>query len=322
MAKEHAPQRSLTPEEQARRKATMGGANPLKGKADGEQPSGPVPIEAHKARLERAAQIPGPMVIDYDRDGYPDAIVGRSGRNFRQRAHAANKENPVSMEAALDAAKAIAGRRRDGRGAYAPGDVGYQQNQMGYRERARVRLEAVAKAEPGEDKPILPKVKYTSAEQAAIAPRTQLTGFENKGAQRAAVGDRERAGVAIPIPGPGDETIGPIPAVRRASFGSIPAQGTMQDDGSFAVSTTPPETPEEGKSGPKTAGHAMKPHEHAAKVTEHKSHEHDKQADHVKSAEHTVKVAEQTLKSAEHTAKSAEHAKPHEHGKPPEPHKK
>jgi hypothetical protein len=288
MAKEPATHRTLTPEEQARRKATMSG-NPPKGKPDVAQVSEHgIPLGVHQERMALAAQVPSPIGIDYDRDGYPDAIVGRSGRNFRQRARHANGETQISLEAATAAASLIAARRRDGRGAYAPGDVGTRQDQIGYRQRARIRFEAIARAEKTDQVEPTLVPKYTPAEEAAMAPRTPLTGFASKGAQRATT-------VKPRLPGDGEEVpppVGPYATVRRASFGTVPTQGTIQPDGSFAV----------GGGGEGTSPPIAIP---TAK-------------DHAKAGEHTRPV--EHAKPAEH-AKPVEH-KPAEHAKHPEPHKK
>ena len=271
MAKaEEKPQRALTPEETARRKAAVEAGHPT-AKAeeadDRDDPTAkaaddrtasvrrPTPVAGdltaptvpagrppgYVQRLERAEAAVSPSQIDYDRDGYPDGIVGRDRRNLPQLVARAN----------VDVA----------RDAYALPPGTYRQDQTGYRARLRERIAAarqLADAE-GDEAGLDPKVlamakmevashggtgvpggspsirhgidsgpkprkepwkrKPTPTEQAIMAPRTARTGFANSGVML------------------GTKAADTDPAyVPRPSFGSVPVQGTVQDDGGFNVS--------------------------------------------------------------------------------------
>jgi hypothetical protein len=372
MAKAHEPDtkrvRSLTPEEVARRKAALEGGEPaMRIRPVSTQTSGHSgPVENYTARLERAAEAIPPSAIDYDRDGVADTIVGRGSRNVAQQARGAT---------ALDSnpATGLVSQRAGHRGnPYSLGVDGFSQNQVGYRDRLRARIDAAAQVADAEDETELdPRTRLmakmdvpshgstgvpgglptdavvspppadaaltvgmerrpTPTEQAIMAPQTPHTGFANRGAQLTAkrpkpfdadddTGDGgEEGGGDLPTSPPGNA--GPFGTVRRSSYGSVPVQGTAQEDGSFVVGgPAQPPAPPEGRSKSVPAEHARshehaKPHEHTAKAAA---------AEHLKSAEHTAKSAEHTAKSAEHTAKTAEHvAKPHEHPKHPEHHDK
>jgi hypothetical protein len=226
MAKTHEeekPQRTLTPEEAARRKAALEGGAPAQVRTSPVQQTSDHggPVQGYLQRLERAAQVPSPMAIDYDRDGYPDALVGRSGRNLDQRI------KQVDAEAKMHRTAEYAGQV--GRGAvYAVGSDGYRQDQIGYRDRLRARVDAMTEVAEAEGDPVDPEVQAladlgvashgstgvpggtpagalappdvpeatmqvkrpTPLEQAMMAPQTPTTGFVNKGA-------------AIAVPGPG-----------------------------------------------------------------------------------------------------------------------
>jgi hypothetical protein len=377
MAKAHEPDtkrvRSLTPEEVARRKAALEGGEPAtRIRPVSTQTSGHSgPVENYTARLERAAEAIPPSAIDYDRDGVADTIVGRGSRNVAQQARGAT---------ALDSnpATGLVSQRAGHRGnPYSLGVDGFSQNQMGYRDRLRARIDAAAQVADAEDETELdPRTRLmakldvpshgstgvpgglptdavvspppadaaltvgmerrpTPTEQAIMAPQTPHTGFANRGALLTdkkpkppgggegggEEGGGEEGGGELPVSPPGNA--GPFGTVRRSSYGSVPVQGTAQEDGSFVVGgPAQPPAPPEGRSKSIPAEHA-RPHEHA------KSSEHARAAEHVRSAEHTARSAEHTAKSAEHTAKTAEHVakahehpKPHEHTKHPEHHDK
>jgi hypothetical protein len=304
MAKAHTSTRPLTPEEQARRKKALG-----KGDSDEtEEEPGDLSSGNYDRRVALAATAHGPMAVDYDRDGYPDAIVGRSGRNLTQRASAVSNApgNPV-----LATASQIISHR--GGGTLSRGTDGFGQGQIGYRDRLRARLTAAAAVEDAdEDDPIDPKVRAmagmpvlshggtgvpgarpasshsrpvvlgpgpkpypTPLEQAKMAPRTPITGFQNTGAQKLTT-------IAVPPPGSGVPGR-PGGTVRRASYGNVPAQGTSQPGGAFVVhgagEAEEPEEPGEGKSKAKPHEPA-KAHEHAKPHEPAKAHEHAKHPEH------------------------------------------
>jgi hypothetical protein len=337
------PQRTLTPEEVARRKATMEGGDPLK-RASAPVPvttgqvSGHSPREGFVRRMERATQAVDPQFVDYDRDGYPDAFVGRSGRQYTQRAQQANYRGrggapqPVIYGTTINL-----------------GNDGYRQDQIGYRDRLRGRLaalEALAEAEEtkGKDKdkdkdeaaerrlramahtavpshaktgvgggtprpfshpdvagPEAMRPRYTPTQQALMAPQTIPSGQPRNPARKPTPPPDQPPGetVSPQIDAPAPAgNVGAYGVTRQASFGTVPEQGTVQSDGSFIHGGTPTEEPPAGRSV-----------------------EHTRTVERTRTVEHTAKPVEH--KPAEH--KPAEHKpvehKSHEHGKPPE-HKK
>jgi hypothetical protein len=324
----HKGHRQLTPEEKARRKEAI---------ENGDAAAGGGPIESFDARVERGARAVSPVMIDYDRDGYPDAIVGRSGRRYPNRPKLRNVGVPQV---------ATKGQRGGGYStAYTVGGDGYRQNQIGYRDRLRARVEVmnilaemdedeIAKADPrlramanmtvpthsgtgiAGGVPVVRAVTpvvtprgsrvVTALEQAKMAPKTMRTvsaRTPDGHFQPEAPGGS--AGAPVTPPSAGGGITGAFGLPRRASFGSVPAQGTVHPDGSFVE---PPRLQTEGEAEKKEA--AAKQAEHHAKPAEH----------HAKPAEHHAKPAEHHAKPAEHHARSPETHRPPEH-KPPE-HKK
>jgi len=266
MAKAHETdkQRPLTDEEKARRQAAM---TPSTG-----------PYENYAARMERAAAAPGPMRVDYDRDGYPDAIVGRSQRNLPMLA--GRRADPTVQMAAR-------GQRGGGySGVYTLGMDGYRQDQIGYRDRLRGQLAAAAMvAEAGDDPKAVAQLDARTRTMAAVpvrshggtgvpggTPALRVTPVVRPGTIRSTPAGRrytpleqaETAPRPLKLPPPsvaptqagGGGLPGPHGTIRRASYGNVPIQGTLQDDGSFIVhgpggagELPPVEPPPEGNGG-------------------------------------------------------------------------
>jgi hypothetical protein len=300
MAKAHETEktkRPLSPGELAARQAAM---------------APKIATENVAQRAIRARRPIPPTMVDYDRDGYPDSIVGRSGRNFRRPA-------------------LYNGPGGRARGHLNLGIDTYRQDQIGYRDRLRSRSAAVAAiaAAVEDDEPVDPQLRamartgipshgstgipggtptikvarytgtlagrfrrLTPREQSQIAP---LTARSKRGQVLSANNE-----VVVPTSAPGTLPDG---TVRRSSYGSVPPRGTVQPDGSFLL--TAPALADE----PAKAKDSAKPAEHA------------KSAEHAKPAEHHAKPAEHT-KPPEHHTKPAEHTKPPEHHTKPSEHDK
>jgi hypothetical protein len=328
MAKEQV-QRVLTPEEMARRKAAQAGdADPAKrGAGVVVSLSGQTnqsPVEGYARRVERASQATSPMMIDYDRDGYPDAVVGRSGRNFNERLRRAG----ITPAGGGQAVVSVPGRQDLIYGGnYSLGHDGYRQDQIGYRDRLRGRMAAAAMlAERAKSKG---KAKDEDEEEGQDA---RDRAAEARLHAMAAHPVPSHGGTGVPGGMPGGMTALPdvaVPAAAKAKYTpteqaimaprTIPpgqprnpghlrqawagtvdaapvvhgpaAQGVVKPDGTFvAGGATPTEAEPEPEPGAKKE--PAKPAEH--KPAEHKPAEH-KPAEH-KPAEH---------KPAEH--KPAEH---------------
>ena len=360
MAKEQTTHRTLTPEEVARRKATMEGGDPAKAAprpATIQTSEHGGPTESFDSRLTRVKEAIPPWAIDYDRDGYPDGIVGRSGRNLRQRALATNKQTRENMAAM--AASSVANKRPGQRvGIYSLGTDSFRQDQIGYRDRLRARLTALEMLEDAdEDEPVDPRVRAlafmpvrshgstgvpggspggtsrpshpsvrqpdrppTSLEQAMMAPRTPTTGFQNVGAKKARI--------AIPIP-PGPDGGGDGGIITPPPAGNVGPYGTVRRGSLGNVPAQGTQQPD-GSFVVTNPFAAVEPEDETdenkskPKTVDHakqqaKSTEHGKSSEQARATEHT--------KAPEHAkphepAKAAEHTKPPEHGKPHEHHDK
>jgi hypothetical protein len=319
-------QRVLTPEEQARRAAALAGGDPMKTRALPPvkvQVGGQPVIESLPQRVARATRTPKPFFIDHDRDGYPDAIVGRGQRNLRERAMARGSGG-----------RPVAYGGRPGLGLDS-----YRQDQVGYRDRIRGMLEAAVQLANRDDKdepldartramaamPVLSHAgtgvpggmpafrtlpgrqvasrvpRYTPSQQAAMAPRTIPPGIPRNPAQRA----RTQAGDPLAPDLRAGSPTDLAPGIPRQS-GGMAVQGYLSTTGTFTV----PDVGPPGTGGAKAApGKAAEQHARAAEP-------------HAKAAEqHARPAGGQPAKPAEH-AKPYEPTKPsQEHAKPPEPKK-
>jgi hypothetical protein len=318
-------QRALTPEEQARRAAAMAGGDPMKTKALPPvkvQVGGQPVVESLPQRVARANRTTKPFFIDYDRDGYPDSIVGRSQRNLHERA----------------LARGSGGRPVVYGGRPGLGLDSYRQDQIGYRDRIRGMLAAAVQlANRDEDEPLDARTRamaampvlshagtgvpggmpaprplpgrqvasrvprYTPAQQAAMAPRTIPPGVPRNPAQRA----RTQAGDPALATGPVaaesvPHTLGTGAPRQASGGGGVPPQGYVTPEGQFTIPGAVPAAPEtKPEARPETKpAPAKAPEQHARPAS-----------------------PGQPAKPPEH-AKPHEQPKPaHEHGRPPE-HKK
>ena len=269
------------------------------------------------------------MFTDHDRDGYPDAIVGRSGRNYNTRLKQANfktggsGQTTISVPAHQDT---IYGGR------FTLGGDGYRQDQIGYRDRLRGRMAAAAQVlqsdggdefdartlamasmpvpshggtgvpggnpggiAPGTPPPASLVPRYTPTQQAMMAPRTIPPGMSRNPPRKliqpqAAEAAQTGLSPETASAQPHPGNEGPFLGVRQPSYGNVPTQGTGQSDGSFKVAPT--------GAAPDAAAPSDEP---ATRTVER-----------TRTVTRTVPV--------EH-GKPHEHHRPHEHTRPPE-HKK
>jgi hypothetical protein len=304
-------QRALTPEEKARRTAVMGGGeDPMKIRVmpPAKVQVASAPVESLPQRITRARTTVKPAMIDYDRDGYPDSIVGRSQRNLTERA----------------LARGSGGRPVIYGGRPGLGMDSYRQDQIGYRDRIRGMLAAVVELnkEDGEGptdartlamskmpvgshagtgvpggipdirylpgRQVMSRVpRYTPSQQAQMAPRTMPTGIPRNPAQRAAPAQQAE--------------VTPM-ATSSATFtrrtqGQGPEQGQVATDGSFKIASGAPSLETMSAGTQAKAPEQPKP-AHQAQPTHQPTHQQPAQP-----------------------SKAPEHHRPPEQHKPPE-HKK
>lgn len=261
-------------------------------------------VESYEDRLMRGAQLAPPTAVDYDRDGYPDAVVGRSGRNF-----ARFNLNPNTSP----------GGKPGSTGALSLGVDSFRQDQIGYRDRLRSRIAVIqALRESGE--PVSPQMQAaamagvpshgstgvpgttpaTTVAPAAVASKSPVHKVTPTPLEQAQTAPRTplRRPVQVAQTGIGSDPV--VTAARQGSFGNVPAQGTIQPDGSFVQGAKPGEAkPGEAKEADEDEGHAKPEHHKAAehhkaephKAEPHKAPEHHRPEphrapEHHKPAEH------------------------------------
>jgi hypothetical protein len=219
------------------------------------------PHEGYARRLDRVAAAIRPEAVDYDRDGYPDAVVGRSGRNYNEHLRRVNRGPGPGGTAAPQGVD----RNRDGfPDAYTLGPDGHRQDQIGYRDRLRTRqliareLGHLPSGSAATDLPMDPRVlaltragvashgsvgvpgglAAPSISNPADAPAPSGSAMGYTPVQQAVLAPqtartgRENKGAQLVAPGGAWQTSNQ----RSPTLGHAIPQGTYQEDGSFVVS--------------------------------------------------------------------------------------